>query len=146
MKKYVIVLIILLTGCSKTTTICESHINNSEQNYKENAKYTIYSKNNFVKKVSINEQYKSEDSNVIDYFDSYLKLTFLTLNEQYGNIEYKSKQIKNGIQYFVDIDFENTNIKEMVKNGYLDKDYVVNNQITTLGIKKMYESQGAKCN
>ena len=36
-------------------------------------------------------------------------------------------------------------VKQMIKNGYLDKNYVINNKLTTSGIVKIYESKGAIC-
>ena len=61
MKKLsLIITVILLAGCSKHQTICESHINNKKENYQSQTTYTITSKNNIVKQVTINEQYKSQ--------------------------------------------------------------------------------------
>ena len=36
-------------------------------------------------------------------------------------------------------------IKKMVKNKYIDRDYVVSNKLTTGGIKNMYKEKGATC-
>lgn len=147
MKKIVIIIILLIScGCAKEHTICKSHIKNAKQNYESYTTYDIKSHNNYVKHVTINEKYKSKDQNVLDYFDSYLKLTYLTLKEEYGYITYQVKNTKNSIEYLIDIDYDKTNIKEMVKDGYLNKDYVINNQITRNGLIKQYESKGAKCN
>ena len=43
------------------------------------------------------------------------------------------------------IDMSVADIKKMVKNNYIDRDYVSLNKLTTGGIKLIYESKGATC-
>ena len=40
---------------------------------------------------------------------------------------------------------ELVDIKKMVKDKKIDKDYVISNKLTTSGIVKIYESKGAIC-
>ena len=145
MKKIVLVLLFLLVGCSKNTVVCTSNINNKKQKYNSHSKYQIYAKNNIVTRVVIDEEYKSKDSNIIDYFDDYLQLTYLTLKENYGALVYKGSKSKNKVNYHAEIDYKSTDVKEMVKDNYIDKDYVVNDKVTLSGLIKKYESKGAKC-
>ena len=146
MKKiFIVFIIIILTGCSKNYKVCNSSIDNKKQNYHADLTYKIYYKNNFVTSVEISQKYTSTDQNMINYFDNYLKLTYVTLNEQYGYITYERKQINNGIEYDAKFDYTKIDINEMVKNGYIDKDYVVNKRISLSGITKMYEKKGAVC-
>ena len=43
------------------------------------------------------------------------------------------------------MDMNLIDIKKMVKNKYIDRDYVVSNKLTTGGIKNMYKEKGATC-
>ena len=59
--------------------------------------------------------------------------------------------LKNGgdeksVDIDADIDMSLVNIKKMIKDDYLDKNYAINNKLTTSGIVKIYESKGAICN
>ena len=90
------------------------------------------------------EQLNQEKDKLIEEKDN-LQKDNLTLNEQYGYINYESKKILNGIQYIITIDFEKTNIKTMSKDGYLDSNYIINNHLNLTGLIKKYESKGAHC-
>ena len=147
MKKIIsIIFILFIVGCGKKDYItCNIDIDNNIQNYTMNGTYKIYYDNNYVTKVEKYEKYISPDKTVIDYFDEYKNLEYYNLNDLYNGFIYKINKKENSVEIDVNIDFNSVNIKQMVKDKKIDKDYVISNKLTTSGIVKFYESKGAKC-
>lgn len=147
MKKILILLtLILLSGCSKEEYFeCKIDLDNKIENYHLNATYKVYYKDSFVTRIEKKEIYISDDEEILDYFNEYKNLEYKDLNDLYGSYIYKIKYEDEKVIMNADIDMKNTDIKKMLKNKYLSKDYVVSNKLTTGGIKLFYESKGAKC-
>lgn len=148
MKKIILVLLVLLiTGCDKNKYItCNIAVDNKVQNYTMNGTYKIYYKDNYVTKIKKLEKYISSDKTMIDYFNESKNLEYYNLNDLYNGFEYKINSDEKSVNIDVKINFDLVDIKQMVKNGYLDKNYVISNKLTKSGIVKIYESKGAICN
>lgn len=133
-------------GCSKKDYItCNVQIDNDIQNYTMTGIYKIYYDNNYVTKIEKEEKYISQDKTMVDYFNESKSLEYYNLNDLYNGFEYKIDSNDTSVSIGVNIDLSLVDIKKMVKNNYLDKNYVINNKLTTSGIVKIYESKGAIC-
>lgn len=139
-------LLFLMTGCSKVEMItCDTVLYNEIEEYKLKAKYNIYHENNFVTKIEKEEIYESEKDSTLEFFEVSKELEYKNLRDLYGGTIYLVKNKKDKIVINVVMDLNELNIKQMVKDKYIDKDYVVAGKLTTGGIKKIYESKGAIC-
>ena len=147
MKKIMIfIFIVFLTGCSKNNYItCNINIENKVDNYNLNGVYKIYYKNNFVTKIEKEESYISSDESVIEYFSEVKDTEYYSLNDNYNGFLYEINKLENKIELSVNIDLDLVDIKQMVKDKKLEKEYVVSNRLTTNGIVRFYESKGALC-
>lgn len=148
MKKILLlVLLIFISGCSNNKYyICNIDVENNQQNYTLNGKYIIYYDDNFVTKIEKEEKYISNDVTIIEYFNEYKNLDYDNLNNLYGGFTYTIDKLENRILINSTIDLNNVDIKKMIKNGYLDNDYVISNKLTVSGAKYFYKSKGAICN
>lgn len=145
-KIFSLLFIILLVGCSKEEYItCNIEVDNDTQNYEMTGTYKIYYDNSYVTKIEKSEKYISSDKAMIDYFEEANNLDYYNLNDLYGGVIYTVKNNESNVEVDVTIDMNNVDIKQMVKNKELDKDYVISNKLTTSGIVKIYESKGAIC-
>lgn len=141
-----ILLLILVTGCGKKNYItCTNYVKNDEQNYILESKYKIYYKDKYVKEIAITENYTSEIDEVMDYIEEYRDLFYSNQSDLYGGYTYNLKKLDNRIIIDILVDSESLDIKEMVKDGYLDKNYTINNKLTVTGAKYFYSSIGAIC-
>ena len=135
-----------LVGCSKNNYItCNIEVENKIENYNMNGIYKIYYKNNFVTNIEKQETYISPDQGVIEYFNEVKNLEYYNLNDLYNGFSYEIINEENSVGINVTIDLELVDIKQMLKDKKIDKDYVVSNKLTTSGIVKIYESKGAIC-
>ncbi len=141
-----ILVVLLICGCGKEKYItCTNNIDNTQGNYKLNATYKIYYNKSYVTKIEKDEKYTSNDKSVLDYFEESNDLTYSNSNDLYGGFTYNIKRNKEYVSINTVIDFNIADIKKMVREGYLDKNYVVSNRFTTSGAKKYYEAIGATC-
>lgn len=146
LKLFSCLVILLLVGCSKDKYIyCDIKIDNDTQSYEMTGTYKIYYNNNYVTKIEKKEKYISSDSAVLKYLEEVNSLDYYNLNDLYGGFFYTIDSNKDNIQVDAVIDFDLLDVRKMVKNKILDKDYVISDQLTTSGIVKIYESKGAVC-
>lgn len=146
-KIFSLIFILFLVGCKKEEIIiCNIEVNNDVQNYNMVGTYKIYHNDNYVTNIEKEEKYKSDNIDMIDYFYESKKLEYSNLNDIYGGITYEVSNTDNSVDLNIVIDTKNLDIKKMVKNNYIDKDYVISNKLTTSGLIKIYESKGAICN
>lgn len=147
MKKIILVILVLiLTGCDKNDYItCKINVDNKVQNYNMDGTYKIYYNDNYVTKIDKLEKYISSDKSMIDYFYESKNLEYYNLKDLYNGVEYKINSNEKSVNIDVKINMNLVDIKNMVKNGYLDKNYVISNKLTKSGIIKIYESKGAVC-
>lgn len=147
MKKIILTIFVLfLVGCSKNEYItCNIDINNKIENYNMNGVYKIYYKDNFVTSIEKKETYISSDETMINYFNEVNNLEYYNLNNLYGGVSYEISSNETSVNLDVNINLELLDIKKMVKDNKIDKDYVISNKLTKSGMVKFYESKGAIC-
>lgn len=149
MKRLFLILIVsifFLTGCSKEKYFtCKIELYNEVQEYQFIAEYKVYYKKSYVTRIEKEEVYTSENEDTLDYFNEYKNLEYMNLNNLYGGITHTVEFKGNKVMLNANIDVSLMDIKKMIKNKYIDRDYVVSNKLTTGGIKKIYEEKGAIC-
>ena len=147
MKKVVLLLIIvLLTGCSKDEYFtCKIDLNNEQMKYQLNAIYKVYYKNSYVTKIEKNEIYETKNEDTYKYFNETKNLEYLNLNNLYGGIIHTIKLKENKVILNATFDMNVIDIKKMVKDKYIDSDYIIGNNLTVGGIKNIYKEKGANC-
>ena len=147
MKKIILFIFTLfLVGCSKNEYItCNIDVDNKIENYNMNGVYKIYYKDNFVTSIEKKETYISSDEDMIKYFNEVNNLEYYNLNDLYGGVSYEINSNETSVKLNVNINLELLDIKKMVKDNEIDKDYVISNKLTKSGIVKFYESKGAIC-
>jgi len=149
MKKIIVlILVFMLTGCFNKQKVmtCKSNIKNESQNYEASIIYKVYYKNNTVVKTIINETYTSQDKDMLDYFEQSLKITYDNFNILYKGYSYSYKIKENSITFNTTIDYNELDLKSMIKDSKISKDYVrENNTLSISGAKNMYEDKGASC-
>ena len=77
--------------------------------------------------------------------NEYKNLEYENINSLYGGTTYNVNLKEDEVILNATIDMNLIDINKMVKNKYIDKDYVVSNKLTVSGIKYIYKSKGAKC-
>lgn len=136
----------LLVGCTREKSFnCKIDINNEVDEYKLIANYKIYYKNTEVLRIEENEKYISDNEKTLEYFNDYKRLEYENLNNLYGEVLYNISDSDNEVIINSTIDMEKLDIKKMRKDKYIDRDYIINNKLTTGGIKDLYENRGAIC-
>ncbi|MBR6690675.1 MAG: hypothetical protein IKL65_05030 [Bacilli bacterium] len=138
--------VLFLVGCSKERYIvCKVNVNNDIQDYNMTGTYKIYYNNSYVTKIEKEEVYTSSDLDIIEYFNEAKNLEYYNLNDLYSGYIYTIKKDNESVKLNITVDMNLVDIKKMIKDKYLDKDYVISNKLTTSGIVKIYESRGAIC-
>ena len=147
MKKIVLLLIVvLLTGCSKDKYFtCKIDLNNEQMEYHLNATYKVYYKNSYVTKIEKNEIYQTENEDTYNYFNEAKDLEYMNLNNLYGGVIHTISLEENKVILDATFDMSIVDIKKMIKNKYIDRDYVIGNNLTVGGIKNIYKEKGAIC-
>ncbi len=147
MKRVVLLLIIiLLTGCSKDKYFtCKIDLNNEQMEYRLNATYKVYYKNSYVTKIEKNEVYQTDNEDTYNYFNEAKNLEYLNLNNLYGGITHTINLRENKVILDATFDMSIVDIKKMIKNKYIDRDYVIGSNLTVGGIKNIYKEKGATC-
>lgn len=141
-----LILLLLLTGCSKEKyIICTSSINNKVENYSLVGNYKIYYKGDFVTSIKKDETYTSDDKKILDYFYEYKDLEYYDLSDKYGGVSYNIDYTDNSIKINSNINLKEVDINSMVKNGKIDKDYVISGKLTLNGLKRTYKDRGINC-
>ena len=142
----IIIFVLILSGCKKEEYFnCKIDLYNDIQEYELNAIYKVYHDGSFVTKVEKEEKYISNNEETLDYFFEYKNLEYQSIESLYGGITYNVDLKEDKVIMTSNIDMTITNIKKMIQNKYIDKDYVVSNKLTISGIKKRYEEKGAIC-
>lgn len=147
MKRIVLLLIVvLLTGCSKDKYFtCEIDLNNEQMEYHLNATYKVYYKNSYVTKIEKNEIYETDNEDTYNYFNEAKNLEYINLNNLYGGITHTISLEENKVILDATYDMSIVDIKKMLKNKYIDRYYVIGNNLTVGGIKNIYKEKGAIC-
>ena len=147
MKKVVFLLIVvLLAGCSKDKYFtCKIDLNNKQMDYHLSALYKVYYKNSYVTKIEKNEIYETYNEDTYNYFNEAKNLEYVNLNNLYGGITHTISLEENKVILDAIYDMSMVDIKKMIKNKYIDRDYVIGKSLTVGGIKNIYREKGAIC-
>lgn len=139
-------MIVLLTGCSKDEYfICKIDLHNEQMEYHLNATYKVYYKNSYVTKIEKNEIYETDNEDTYNYFNEAKNLEYLNLNNLYGGITHTISLEDDKVILDATYDMSIVDIKKMLKNKYIDRYYVIGNNLTVGGIKNIYKEKGATC-
>ena len=145
MKKYLVIIFILLAGCSSKKMICTKYILNESQNYEQSSTYIIYFNNGYVNKIEENNTYSSNDVKMINYFDNYMEKSYINFKKEYKYINYRKDIQDNKIFFQAQYDYNKIDGNKLSKNNYIDKLYVSNQRVNVSGIKLKYEQLGFVC-
>ena len=141
-----LIMIILLTGCTKEKYFtCKIDLNNELMEYNLNATYKVYYKDSYVTRIEKNEIYKTENKETLNYFNEYKNLEYMNLNNLYGGTSYTVDLKENKVILDATINMNEVDIKKMIKDEYINEDYVIKNNLTVGGIKNIYREKGAIC-
>ena len=145
MKKILLLIcILLLCGCGTKTMKCTSK--NEQQKYTLTSEYTINYKGSVVKSVNTVETFESSDTELLSKTENSFNKTFEKNNELYGGYDYKVTNSNGKVVSTVTVDYNKMDLEKFIKDNEAMKAYVNDkNQVTLEGIKKLYESTGAKC-
>ena len=139
-------MVVLLTGCSNDKHFtCTIDLNNEQMEYHLSATYKVYYKNSYVTKVEKNEIYETDNEDTYNYFNEAKDLEYQNLNNLYGGIIHNISLKENKVILDAIIDMSIADIKKMIKNKYIDIDYVIGNNLTVGGIKNIYKEKGIIC-
>jgi hypothetical protein len=139
-------MIILLTGCTKDKYFtCKIDLNNELMEYNLNAIYKVYYEDSYVTRIEKNEIYETENKETLNYFNEYKSLEYMNLSNLYGGIVYTVDLKENKVILDATFGMSVVDIKEMIKNKHIDRDYVIGNNLTVGGIKNIYREKGAIC-
>ena len=158
---FIILSLFLLVGCSsdtknndenkvdsekgqETIVYCELENNNSED-YSLNSSYKIYSENGIVNKVITVETLESESEDILAQTKKQVTELYDTASEKYGGYTYDIKIKDNQLISTVQIDYNEMNLKEYVKDNPIMEAFTKDNKMTLTGITSLYKSLGAKC-
>lgn len=148
MKKIFILLsLFLLVGCTGKIkeANCKIKLENMKDGYTLKANYKIYyDKNEFITKIEEDVTYKSNEESVLNYYYDSKSMEYQKLYN-YGGIEYTVEQIDDEVKINSTRNLGDTDVKQMIKDGVMKKDYTSANKLTLYGMKAYYESKGAKC-
>ena len=148
MKKIFILLsLFLLVGCTNKIKEgnCKINLKNSDENYTLKANYKIYyDKNEYVTKIEESATYKSDDESVLDFYYKAKSMEYQNLYN-YGGIEYSVELIDNKVKIISTREVKDMNVKNMIKDKLIDKDYTSANRLTLYGMTDYYEAKGAVC-
>lgn len=146
MKKILLLLVlIILTGCSDKYITCSSNTSNEDMKYSYNANYKVYYKGKYVTKIIKEEIYTTELTSTYNYFKNYKKLEYKHLSDVYGGYDYKIDLNRGEIKIKATIDVKELDVEKMIKNDMIDKYYTSKNRIYLSGLKKHYEEKNIIC-
>ena len=132
MKKIILLLVlIILTGCSDKYITCSSNTSNEDMKYDYSASYKVYYKGKYVTKIIKEEKYKT--------------LEYKHLSDVYGGYDYKIDLKRDEIKVKATINAKELDVEKMIKNDMIDKYYTSKNRIYLSGLKKHYESKNIIC-
>ena len=145
-KVFLLLIVMLLSGCSKENYFtCEIDLENKIQEYHLKATYKVYYKNSYVTKIEKSEIYETDNEDTYNYFNESKSLEYTNLNNLYGGITHTISLEENKVILDAAFDMNIVDIKKMIKNKYIDRDYVIGNNLTVGGIKNIYKEKGAIC-
>ena len=146
-KLFIFLSLFLLLGCTNKIEerTCKINVENGIEGYTLKGEYKIYfDKYEYVTKVEKEEMYESNDEEVLEYFNRSKEIDYKNISK-YGGYEYTVEKLDDKVHINVIIDLKQTDVKQMIIDKKIDRDYTDKNKITLYGIKDYYESKGAIC-
>ena len=146
-KVFILLSLFLLVGCTNKIKEgnCKINLKNSDENYTLKANYKIYyDKNEYVTKIEESATYKSDDESVLDFYYKAKSMEYQNLYN-YGGIEYSVELIDNKVKIISTREVKDMNVKKLIKDKLIDRDYTSANRLTLYGMKDYYEAKGAVC-
>lgn len=146
-KIFVLLSLFLLVGCTNKIKEgnCKIDLKNSNEGYTLKANYKIYyDKNEYVTRIEEDITYKSDNESVLDFYYKAKSMEYQKLYN-YNGIKYSIELIDNKIKITSTRDLKETNVKKMIKDKLIDRDYTSANKLTLYGMKDYYEAKGAVC-
>jgi len=151
MKKIILLvptLLLLLTGCGKEESgviNCTSSSRDVVNGYELKTEYKINYTGDYVNSVNTVETVTSENQEILDYLETYVKTTYDALNEEYGGYTYEVTNENGQVSANVTIDYNQMNLEQFVTDQPTLKPYVEEGKMLVDGIMVLYESLGATC-
>ena len=146
-KVFLLLSLFLLVGCTNKIQQgnCKIDLKNDIEGYILKANYKIYyDKNEFVTKIEEVITYESDNETVLDYYYNSKSMEYQNLYN-YGGIEYSVEYLDNKVNIISTRILKDTDVKKMIKDKLIDKDFTSANRLTLYGMKDYYEAKGAVC-
>lgn len=147
MKKiiYIVVLILLVTGCSKKdgTITCTSTSTPNEE-VKLKSTYIITYKNNYVTRLKTTEIITVNDKNNIETYKNVLENSY----KEYNKIKYYSNVISvedNNLISSTIINYDKIDTNKLIKLDKNNNSIIKNKKVAVDDIKNIYVKNGRKC-
>ena len=135
----------MVTGCKEKSINCNIGLENESLNYTLNGDYKVYYKKSYVTKIEKTEVFKSNDNKTLDYLYESKRVELESLNDKYGGYSYDISVDKKAVFVNTTIVLKNVSINKMVKDKYIDEDYINNNRVTLGGLRLFYDSKSIVC-
>lgn len=144
-----LIVMILIAGCGSQKEVvktCKLTQTDPTQGYKLESTYTIYGTGKAVDRVETTESITSENQEILDYFETYLKDTYDQTNKVYGGYDVNVTNESGKVVSKVTIDYSKMNLEKYVEDNTSMKAYMTKqNKILVSGMQSLYESLGAIC-
>ncbi len=137
----------LLTACSNETILtCSLNGENTEAGYVLNTSYKVHYQGEIVSKVVATEIITTDDTEILDYFDSYTEEISTIMTENYGGYDSVITKKDNQIMIVTTIDYNVMDLEKLANDDDMIKEAVNDqNQLTVDGVVAMYEELGVTC-
>ena len=145
-----LIVLTIIALCNKKSNLkvnkCILESDQSASGYVSTTTYTIYYENEIVEKVEQKEEIKSQDKNILDFFNKQYSSQYKNINSLYGGYTYEIKENKDSLVSEITIDYEKINMNKFLEDNPGMKNYVnENKKIEVNKIKEMYTNIGATC-
>ncbi len=140
-------LVLILTGCKgkEIITKCSLESDQSANGYVLKADYSIYSEDNIVKKVVINQTITSKDKEKLEKFKKTFDNQYKSNNKSYGGYKYKIKIKDNQLILNLTTDYTKLDMKKFVKDNAAMGEYLDDNKLVLDKFIDLYSKSGITC-
>lgn len=139
---------LLLAGCGKVeggVVNCTLYTNDAVNGYTLNSTYKINYTGEYVDSVESEEIVTSEDTDILNYFETTLTDTYDKTSAAYGGYDYSVNNDGSKVVSTVTIDYKKMDLEQFITDQPTLKSYSKDNKLLVEGVKTMYESMGATC-
>ena len=142
-------LILMASGCGNEKEVmktCTMTTNNVAENYKMENEYKVYGKGKVATKAVTIETVTSEDQEVLDYLEDYVRTSYEKNNKAYGGYSHKLTNENGKLVSETTIDYTKMDVKKFVEDNSVMKNYVNSkDQLLIDGLLAIYKATGATC-